>query len=157
VTSSWFYYLPRKFKMWPHRRKWNLNNIQRFDFIYILSKGFLIIWPSNCKETELTGLGVAHHLTMDPPFLCFIFLINKIPYFVVIGHGHREACKLIHKWQLKFRGTTKYLDSSVASYPQNAVVLELVRPKTGGRNCTTSWQVCDCGWGTDIHKAVQEF
>jgi len=111
----------------------------------------------NCKETELTGLGVAHHLTMDLPFLCSILLINKILYCVAIGHGHREACKLIRIWQLKIWSTAKYLDSSVVSCPQNAVVLELVRAKTEGRNCTTGWQVCDCGWGTDIHRPVQRF
>ena len=145
------------FRMWPYRRKWNVNNIQTFDLIYIINKDFLIIWPLNCKETELTGLDVAHHLTVDLPFLCFILLINKILYFVAIGHGHREACKLIHIWQLKIRSTAKYLDSSVASYPQNAIVLEPVRAKTEGRNCTTVCRGCDCGWRTYIHSADQKF
>lgn len=141
--------------MWPHRRKWNVNNIQRFDLVYIINKDFLIIWPLNCKETELTGLGLAHQLTVNLPFLRFMLLLNKILYFVAIGHGHSEACKLIHIWQIEIRNTTKYLDSSVASYPQNALVLELVRAKTERRtrNCTIGWQVCDWGWGKCIVRS----
>jgi len=139
--------------MWSHRRKWNRNNIQSFDLLYIINKNFLIIWPLNCKETEVIVLDVEHHLIMDLPLLCFISLINKILYFVTIGHGHREVWKLICTWQFKIRSTAKYLDNSVASYPLNAVVLELVRAKTGGRNCTTGWQVCDCGWGTNIARS----
>jgi hypothetical protein len=79
------------------------------------------------------------------------YILNKQDfYFVIIGHGQIEACKLIHIWQLKIRDTVKYLVSSVASNPRNAVVLDLVQATTEGRNSTVSWQVGDGGQVSDI-------
>ena len=142
---------------WPSRLLYRRGRKSRRDLwinLNNINKDFLITWPLNCKETAYRS---RCSVSPDIPFLCFILLIDKILYFVANGHGHREACKLIHIWQLEIRSTAKYLDSSVASNPQNAVVLELVRTKIEGRNCTTGWQVCDCGWGTYIHSAVQKF